>query len=397
MGCSAESRLESAPMIPVLVLGGGPAGMTLALLLAREGIDVLVVDGRPVESLQQDRRLLALSHGTLLALEGLLGKDFAPLAPIGRVHVSSAGQPGAARLEAADVGTSRLGATTWYADLVGALARAVQASARVRMLRPLRVERIDQDPHGVRVRMADGSVLEGCLAVDAEGTPGGAAPPGHAALLADLTIDALDEADAVERFTPHGPLALLPLPRAREAAPVRAARSMSMIWCLAAHEARALAALDEAALRERIAAALGARLGRPRAIGPRHVFPLTTHRLERVVEHRLVHVGNAAQSLHPVAGQGFNLAIRDCLGLAQCLAEAFSAASNPDIGRALAAYARRRRLDRWLVPTLTGALPRVFTSKLAPVVHARGIALGVLDLVPELRRAFTRLMMFGPG
>jgi len=378
--------------MPIVILGGGPIGLVCALLLARAGIASEMVDARAVDALRQDRRLLALSRGTLNILESLLGTNFAPMGQISHVHVSSRGEPGCARLRATDVDAAGLGATVWYADLVQALAGAAQAHTAIRIQRPRRALRVLQTPEGVRVALDDGQTLQASLAIDAEGVPAATRAPEQLALLADLTITMPMAGLAIERFTRCGPLALLPLPGATD--------RMSMIWCLPAPLARARLELDPAGLMALIAAELGPAFGLPRGIGPRVTFPLFTHRRARVCEHRLVHLGNAAQSLHPVAGQGFNLGIRDCYCLVQCLQDASQqadparGAADPTL-RALAQYQRRRRLDRAIVPALTGALPRVFTSSLLPLAAARSAALATIDLVPSLRREFTRLMMYG--
>jgi len=396
--------------VPVVVLGGGPIGLVCALLLARQGFASQLVDARPLEALQRDRRLLALSRGTLQVLESLLGRGFAPTASIERVHVSSRGDPGATHLGAQDFGGIALGATVWYADLVDALSRAAQGQARIDIWRPRRALGTRQRLDHIEVALDDGRVLKAALAIDAEGSPPRVREPEQYALLADLDVAQLQPGDAIERFTREGPLALLPLPTAaawagtpsegslRDAdAPRRGFSRMSMIWCLPANLARARMGLADAELLELVSRALGPRIGVATAIGERSMFALLAHRLDRVCEHRLVHLGNAAQSLHPVAGQGFNLGIRDCVCLAECLIES-AATERGDPLAALVHYRARRRLDRALVPALTSALPRVFSSSLTPVVVARSAALLALDLVPGLRREFTRLLMFGvPG
>ncbi len=405
---------EPAPaLIPVVVLGGGPIGLACALLLARAGIACELLDARPVEALQQDRRLLALSRGSLLVLESLLGPGFAPMAAIERVQVSSRGDPGAVQLGARDFPGAGVGATVWYADLVTALANAAHRLTRsppeqalIHIRRPRRAVRIDQQPDRVRILLDDGNVLQARLAVDAEGTPTLAPQAKNFALLAEFDVPQVTPGDAIERFTREGPLALLPLPpatgssrapRTQGAAPAASSPGertrMSMIWCQAAALARKRLEMDETELSEQIAQALGPRLGRPAAMGPRFIFPLVTHRLAQVCEHRLVHIGNAAQSLHPVAGQGFNLGIRDCC----CLVESLLDAQGDDPVLALESYRRRRRLDRRLVPALTSALPPLFSSNIAPIALARSAGLIALDAMPGLRRAFTRLLMFGAG
>ena len=387
---------------PLIILGGGPIGLVCALLLGRQGFCTQLVDARPVEALQRDRRLLALSRGTLQVLESLLGPAFAPMAAIERVHVSSRGEPGATHLGAQDFGGVALGATVWYADLVGALAHAATKEKQIRIQRPRRAVAVHQSIDHVRVELDDGGLLEGFLAIDAEGAPPPMREPEHFALLADLHIARVQAGDAIERFTREGPLALLPLPGAESALPPpgltdpRGSRPlrMSMIWCLPASLARARKDLADSDFLERIGRALGPRIGTPTQLGERSVFPLLTHRLRHVCEHRLVHLGNAAQSLHPVAGQGFNLGIRDCVGLVESLVDA-AALSGGDPLVAIEKYGARRRMDRAIIPSLTSALPWLFSSPLAPIRVARSTALVALDLVPVLRRQFTHLLMFG--
>jgi 2-octaprenyl-6-methoxyphenol hydroxylase len=300
-----------------------------------------------------------------------------------------------------------VGATVWYADLVDALARAVQAQPLISVQRPRRAIEVRQKVLAVEVALDNGAILTAPLAIDAEGTPPRDRDAAQYALLAELDVDCA-AGDAIERFTSEGPLALLPLPAPAVASGTEDARPapapagnattrMSMVWCMPAAAARARLALPDAQVGALLAQALGPRLGQPRGLGPRTMFPLLTHRLERVCEHRVVHLGNAAQSLHPVAGQGFNLGIRDCVCLVDCLAQAPLDATAPgtDPLRALQRYAARRRLDRTLFPALTNALPRVFGSTLAPVVLARSVALAGIDLLPALRRPFTRILMYG--
>jgi 2-octaprenyl-6-methoxyphenol hydroxylase len=389
---------------PIVILGGGPIGMACALLLAQQGIGCTLLDARPVAALQRDRRLLALSRGTLNILEPLLGKDFAPRGEIHRIHVSSAGNAGSAQLGSRDFGGVAVGATVWYADLVEALARALAAAPLVSVQRPQRAVEVRQKVHVVEVALDNGAVLQGSVAIDAEGTPPQTRDAAQYALLAEMALP-VAPGDAIERFTPEGPLALLPLPGAGDIGKGDGANTaghvhrgttrLSMVWCLDAQRARLRRDLPEAELCALVGRALGPRVGAPTALGPRSIFPLLTFRRENVCEHRVVHLGNAAQSLHPVAGQGFNLGMRDCAGLVQCLVESPLHAGGADPLRALQRYAERRRLDRTLFPALTNVLPWVFASALPPVVLARSVALAGLDLFPLLRRPVTRILMFG--
>ncbi len=367
----------------VALLGGGPIGLACALLLSTRGIRSQLLDARSVEQARQDRRLLALSQGTVQLLAGLLGPRLVPMGRILQVHVSSSGQLGSTRLTSGDFGGAALGATVWYADLVQALARAAEADGNIVMRRPCRVVEMEQQADSVRIRLDDSSHLQASIAINAEGAPADGRSASSVALLADVEVDGLDPGTAVERFTRDGPLALLPLPEGPGS-------RKSMIWCLDRPIAQQRMALSDTEFTKTIQAVLGPRIGRAASPGARSAFPLVQQQRPRLREHRLVYIGNAAQSLHPVAGQGFNLGIRDCVCLADCLAGAWD---DPIV--ALSRYERARKTDRFAISGFTGTLPAVFASRLAPIAVARSIALLGFDLAAPLRRSLSSLLMFG--
>jgi 2-octaprenyl-6-methoxyphenol hydroxylase len=369
----------------VAILGAGPIGLACALLLSARGIGALLLDARSLEQARQDRRLLALSRGTLQLLTGLLGRDFAPMAPIFEVHVSSAGQFGATRLTSRDFGADPLGATVWYADLVQALARAAQANPDIVVRRPCRVLALEQRHDCVLLRLEAAESVEAAIAVNAEGSPAGGAPAPAVALLCDVDVPGLAAGTAVERFTRDGPLALLPVPD-----PAGPGHRKSMIWCLDRHVAQQRMALSEDEFARQIQATLGPRAGLVGRAGARSQFPLLPQSRPLLREHRLVHIGNAAQSLHPVAGQGFNLGMRDCVCLADCLAR-----TPGDPVSALSRYESTRKADRFAISYLTGALPGLFAARAAPIAMARSIALAAFDLAAPARRTLSSVLMFG--
>jgi 2-octaprenyl-6-methoxyphenol hydroxylase len=379
--------------------------MAFGLLAARAGFIVHILDAQPIQRLKQDRRLLALSYGSVLVLQKILDGPVGPSAPILNIHVSSQGEPGHVRLGQSDFPDHVLGSTVWYADLVDALDRAIAKQPLIHMRRPCHATAIvTNQTRDVSIHLDDGLPLNASLLVVAEGTPGHATAR-QSGLLADVLMPGFPEGLALERFTRDGPLALLPLPPpkddpARETPPGK--RWMSMIWCQPGVRCEQRLQADPAVLCRDIGAALGARWGTPVRIGPRHAFPLATHRREQVTDGRTVYVGNAAQAMHPVAGQGFNLGLRDVATLVDCLIEARRTAQSQhhsafDPVNALEAYRQQRRLDRRLLPGLTGLLPPFFSSRLPGASTARTLSLMALDLCPPLRRAFARLLMLGPG
>jgi 2-octaprenyl-6-methoxyphenol hydroxylase len=172
-----------------------------------------------------------------------------------------------------------------------------------------------------------------------------------------------------------------------------------MVWCMPSALVSARAGLSETQRCDAIGEALGPRWGRPQAVGSAAVFPLFTHRVDRVCEGQSVRIGNAAQTLHPVAGQGFNLGLRDAATLVDCVVAARRSAlanNRPiDWPLALEAYQRRRRNDRWLLPKLTSALPGIFAHRSVFASAARSVGLLGLDLLPPARRGLGRLLMLG--
>jgi len=377
------------PALPsVAILGAGPIGLACALLLSARAIPSRLIDARSLEQARQDHRLLALSRGTLQLLSGLLGDGFAPMAPISEVHVSSMGQFGATRMTSRDFAGQLLGATVWYSDLVHALARAAEADPGIGVHRPCRALGVEQRPDAVRIRLQDAAPLEVCIAINAEGSlPGTGAAAAADALLAEVEVDGLAPGTAIERFTREGPLALLPVPAGGTG---DAAARKSMIWCLDHDLAEQQMAIGDSEFAGKIQAIIGPRMGRVIRVGPRSRFPLLQQRRVRLREHRQVYIGNAAQSLHPVAGQGFNLGMRDCACLADCLAQ-----TPDDPPEALKRYEMARKADRFAISRFTSALPGLFASPLAPVAAVRAIALSAFDLAAPLRRTLSSLLMFG--
>lgn len=372
----------------VLIIGGGPVGLTLALMLARRRVPSEVFDARTLEAAQSDRRLLALSHGSLQLLGPLAALPPAACAPIRTVHVSSAGEFGRVALDEADAGVSPLGVTIRYGDLLAPLAAACARDARISIRRPCRVTDIRQKPDGAVVQFDDGA-READIVVNAEGlSPQGPATTGHFAVLADVVVQGAAEGSAVERFTREGPLALLPLPGA-----VDGGRPMGLVWCMPSDVAdRRMTLADEEFLSE-LRHAVGARSGTIVRSGPRLRVPLHEHARDGLREHRVVYLGNAAQTLHPVAGQGLNLGLRDCATLADRVGRAL--AGGREAGAALDEYDRARRADRSAILALTRSAPALFRTAAAPVAVGRSAALTALAMFPTLRRPFTRLLMFG--
>jgi 2-octaprenyl-6-methoxyphenol hydroxylase len=314
-----------------------------------------------------------------------------PATPIGEIHVSQRGGFGRTLLAATDGDT--LGHVVRYGALVAALeaalARVYTADAQLLRCASCRVAAIDRAADTLRVTLADGGEkrrIGARLVVHAEGESAAADTRVHdyrqCAIVAEVTPARAHGGRAWERFTGEGPLALLPL-----------GADFSLVYTVGAERVAALLAQSDAAFLARLRADFGGRLDF-RSLGARAAFPLALRVRRHVVGEREAWIGAAAQTLHPVAGQGFNLGLRDAATLARQLATAL-ADGGTDVGDAatLAAWARSRRCDRYGTIAITDGLVRAFAS--TPLAAWRGAGLAALDVCPPLRRALTRRMMFG--
>jgi 2-octaprenyl-6-methoxyphenol hydroxylase len=380
----------------VVIVGAGPVGATLALALARDDLDVVALDARASgASLRRDRSL-ALSHAARLVFERLgVWSDLVAMpqavTPILAIDVSERGGFGSARLDAAEQGLPALGYVASYRALQSALDVAL-THAGVSVEHGLTATRVSATPsyacvEGKRDTAAASFTCR--LAAVADGGSDMVAgivrhrhDYGRVALVARVWTHEAHGGVAFERFTPEGPIALLP-----------EGDHFGLVWTTSPQEGETLVALPEREFLETLTKRFGRHAGCFERVDERRSFPLVLEFVDRVVAERVVLLGNAAQALHPVAGQGLNLGIRDAWELAQELL----AAPRDEIGAVdqLAAYAKRRRIDRWAGVAFTHGLLRVFGNDYALLRWPRGLALTLLDALPPLKRTFTRTMLFG--
>ncbi|UDM49959.1 UbiH/UbiF/VisC/COQ6 family ubiquinone biosynthesis hydroxylase [Cupriavidus sp. MP-37] len=396
----------------IAIVGGGPVGLALACQLLRTtGWRIVLVDAATPARAARDPRAIALSHGSRQLLEQI-GAWPVPGSPIEHIHVSQRGRFGHVRLHHDDYGVPALGYVVRYGELCNVLERALAQAAlaagagQLRRVFETRIERIEQDPVPRGADAADAGMvqLEGTgpdgqaarfaarLAVQAEGGlfHEQAAHQGRGArtrdyrqtaVIAHVTCSRPQPGWAWERFTEEGPLALLP--HEEHGTP-----GYALVWCCPPEQAARRIALPEAQFAAELGRAFGDRMGQFALAGKRHAFPLGLNAAPVTVNGRVVAVGNAAQTLHPVAGQGLNLGLRDAFALADSL----RAACTP---QALQAFAGRHRLDRAVTIGVTDLLPRVFGVAYPLAAHARGASLAALACLPPLRHALARHMMFG--
>ena len=382
----------------IALVGAGPVGATFALALSRAGFPVHVVERRhaPVP----DRPPIALSFGSRRMLEALgLWSRVAPHAtPIARIHVSQRGGFGAVRMSAAESEVEALGYVVAPCALARVFDDALAAAGGVRLLAPAAVEHLTRTACGVRLglRTAPGgepSALEASVAVAAGGggIPRCEPPPGtvevreypQAALGAVVRAECGHGSLAYERFTPEGPLALLPM----------SDRRCALVWTLAPERAGTLLRVGERAFLAELHRSFGDRLGRFEEVSGRALFPLRRVRARTSPRSRLFLIGSAATVLHPVAGQGLNLGLRDAADLAEVLADALRAGADPGGPACFERFEARRRRDRDRLCRGTDLLARVFLPELRPLATLRGAALVGLDLLTPAKRRFARHAM----
>ena len=370
--------------MPIAIVGGGPAGMALALALAlaRQGGRAQIFEARERGAVRVDPRILALSHGSRQILEWLGVWRQIAATPITAIHVSQQGGFGRTRLLASEQGLPALGYVATAASLGAALDDAL-ATAAIPVRAQTRVDHVTGGSEAVRLFTAAGEA-QARLVVYAEGmiemdTDAVSRDYGQSAVICSVKTTAAHGNVAYERFTAQGPLALLPF-----------GTELAVVYTCPHEAAAEIAASDDASFVARLQAHFGTRLTFSSA-SPRQVFPLALRYRKSPIGERSVWLGNAAQTLHPVAGQGFNLALRDVWELARCLIDA----EDPgDAGR-LKRYAAARRIDRMAAIGFTDTLIRLFGSDLPLLGLSRGLGLVALDLLPPLRAFVARRMIFG--
>ncbi len=379
----------------VVIVGAGPVGSVLALALAADDLDVVVLDERAFGHTLRGDRSLALSHGARLILErlgvwGALSAVPGAATPITRIDISQAGGFGQMVLAAEEQGIPALGYVVSYRALQSSLDAAL-ARAGVVLRHGVKATNVGGAPAFAAVELdeAGAEPVLARLGAVADGTGAALAgivrqrhDYGQVAVIGKLWRDAPHDGVAFERFTPDGPIALLP-----------EGDHCGFVWTVTPNRARELSALDDGAFLAELAHHFGARAGGFRRVADRREFPLVLEFTREPARARCVALGNAAQTLHPVAGQGFNVGLRDAWELADVVLD--TPRERIGDGAMLERYLRGRRTDRMAGIAFTHGLVNVFGNDLPLVRWPRGLALTLLDAVPAAKRAFTHAMLFG--
>ncbi len=377
----------------IIIVGGGMTGATLALALShltQGALPVTLVEAREPglgDHPGYDGRAIALAQGTCQQLAAInlwpALQDCAT--PIMQVHISDRGHLGAVTMAARDYGVATLGNVVELHEVGQRLFSLLKAAPGVTLRCPAQVKHLCRTADEVTVTLNDGEQLRADLLVAADGTRSrSAAACGitwqsedyqQVAIIANVSTQIPHHGRAFERFTRNGPLALLPMSQGRS----------SLVWSHPLSARNAVDHWDDAHFLHELQQAFGWRLGRFTHVGLRDSYPLTLQTASQHISHRLALVGNAAQTLHPIAGQGFNLGLRDVMSLAETLATACRQQQDVGSFTVLQHYQQRRRPDQQTTVAITDGLVRLFANSYAPLVAGRNLGLMVMDNLPLLR------------
>ncbi|EIW7481452.1 TPA: 2-octaprenyl-6-methoxyphenyl hydroxylase [Vibrio parahaemolyticus] len=379
----------------VVIAGGAMAGATLALAiehLSQGALRVAVVEPFKAQSDQHpgfDSRSIALSYGTVNLLRHLeLWSAIEPFStPIEHIHVSDRSHAGMTDITKQDVGVEALGYVVELADVGRVYQELLTHSTAIDLYCPDSAKHITRTQENVTIELARGELLNAKLLVAADGAVSqccqqiGLELSEHdfdqVAVIANIVTQEPHQGRAFERFTENGPVALLPMSDNR----------MSLVWCLRPDEAQIVMELSESEFLERLQQDFGWRLGAMQKVGLRASYPLLLRHRKQNISHRFAIVGNAAQTLHPIAGQGFNLGIRDVVTLAEELVK-----QGEDVGRyqGLIRFSQRREADRNETIWLTSSLVHVFSNDLLAMRIGRNTALAAMDNLSIFKQPLLR-------
>lgn len=380
----------------VLIVGGGPVGATLALTLQKSGVPVTMLEARAKGAAYQDQRALALSYGSRRILEklGVWAKLDAQATAINTIHISQRGSLGRSLLKAQDHQLPALGYVLSYGALTKALDEVLADFTGVETLYEAEATHIQPSTDKASVTFnyqQQSQALSSALLVLADGGRSLGDIPGiqretkmygHDALVTKVKTELPHENIAYERFTPMGPVALLPN-----------GEDFSLVWTGKAKEIEKIMQLDDETFLQQLHQHFGDRVGRFLSVGRRLTFPLKLSYLNPVTAPHLVVIGNAAQTMHPVAGQGFNVGLRDAYELAQQIAQtAPEAWGQPAM---MQSYQADRKTDTKRGLMFTDFLVNLFSNDIVGVSGLRGASLGVLDLLKPIKSRLVRKMSFG--
>lgn len=390
----AAAAGRSAEAADAVIVGGGLVGLSLGLALAKAGLSPVVIDRTAAAALVDeafDGRASAIAYASCRALEGLgIWRHVAEAEPIREIRVSDDESPFFLHYDHAEIGDAPFGYMVENRVMRRALYAALDETPAVRLIAPAEVRTVSRGETAAEVHLADGRRLRAPLVVAADGKN---SPIREAAgirsfgwrypqdgIVCTVEHERPHYGIAEEHFLPAGPFAILPLTENR----------VSLVWTERAQLAPAIVALDDAGFQAELEARFGDYLGSLMPVGPRWRYPLGFHLAESYIRPRLALIGDAAHLIHPIAGQGLNLGLRDVAAFAEVVADATRLGL--DIGglSVLERYQRWRRFDNVLFAGITDGLNRLFSNSIAPVRLARDLGLAAVNRMPPLKRFFMR-------
>jgi len=393
--------MNATDAVDLLIIGGGMAGASLACALKDKPLKIAIVEAVPLHSAQQpsyDDRAIALAYGSQRIFQGMgLWPHLSSYAtPIKHIHISDRGHFGITRLDHRKENVEALGQVVLGRDMGNVLAAQLAQQDNVELITPATLEGIQYVDAGVEAMVSQGGTsrkISAKLMVAADGSNSTvrqllginseSEDYGQTAIIANITPSKPHGNVAYERFTESGPLALLPMNDNR----------CSLVWTQRHDDVEHIMALSDEVFLKQLQSCFGYRLGKLKLVGQRGAYPLGLMRATEQVRPRLAVIGNAAHAIHPIAGQGFNLGIRDVAALAECINDALG--TQQDIGSlaTLQRYAEWRKHDHNQVISVTDGLVRLFSRPNKAIALGRNLGLFLMEKTPPIKRLVSRQAM----
>ena len=377
----------------LIIIGGGPIGMSLSIALRHSGLSVLLLEARKEPEKNKDPRPLAFSHGSRLILERLgVWEVLSEVTPIKAIHISNRGGFGRTLLTASEIDVPALGYVILHHDIFRVMHEKLQdcgvdylMEAQVTKLECNVAEGQVEFQHNGKLKRATANLLVladgGRLVEQVEEIIQHVQDYEQWAIVSRIEASVSQCGTAYERFTSDGPVAMLPF-----------GKNFALVWTVSPSTAQEILSLDDATFLARLHSHFGDRIGKFTCAGKRFGFPLALKYATPVSGRRVVLIGNAAQTLHPVAGQGFNLGLRDSWELSGEIIAMPSDVGSPVM---LSKYRAKRKTDSGGGRIFTDSLVKVFSNENILLQGMRGIGLSALDCFPPAKRFVAKRMMFG--
>lgn len=395
----------------IVIAGGGLSGALAAIALsaitAKKGktLSIAVIEKSPLLSEPKqsfDDRVLALSHGSASYLKKLgVWQHLTHVSQgISDIHISDRSYYGKARISATEHQVEALGYVLEMSKIGKAMYQQLQNSKQVTWFCPDTINEISWQKESVNIELESGSKLTARILLGCDGAQSQcrkaaniaitSKPYQQCALITNVTMAKPHKGVAFERFTEFGPIAMLPLSSAHSN---KESHRCSLVWTLPPEQAQQSQSLNENDFKLTLEKAFGSWLGGVNKVGLRHVYPLSLVQAQEQVYHRMVLIGNASHTIHPIAGQGFNLGLRDVQQLAQHIETALEQGTDFALFSALSVYANKRQEDHQTIINLTDSLVTLFSNKLPPLVCGRNVGLKVLNYFTPLKNTFVNKTM----